>query len=175
MSRNIVVSFPGGRGNEIPLLYFSAKYYEDQGYEKVFVAHPIPGENRLDILLKHAERTLSCIDWTSYDHIVFTAKSLGTLVACQYKDKYQISASLILFTPLPDTLSYIHPKNNVLLVAAGDQDKYLDATTLKHHCNGQNIPCHIESGIGHRMEVMNDLPRNLDILKNVLHSLDNAR
>ena len=175
MSKNIVVSFPGGRGNEIPLLYFSAKHYEDQGYEKIFVTHPTSGENRLDVLLKNAEQALSHIDWTSYDHIVFTAKSLGTLVACQYKDKYQIPASLILFTPLPDTLAYIHSANDVLLVAAGDRDKYFDAITLKQHCNDQNIPCHIEAGVGHRMEVINDLPRNLEILQNILHSLGSAR
>jgi len=171
MNKNIVVSFPGGRGNEIPLLYYSAKLYEDHGYEKVFVNHPTPGENRLDILMKNAEDILSHIDWTSYDHIVFTAKSLGTLVACRFKERYHIPASLILFTPLPDTLDYIHKANDVLLVAAGNQDKYLDASTLKEHCNNQNIPCYIETGVGHRMEVMNDLHRNLEILQHVLQNL----
>ena len=171
MSKNIVVSFPGSRGNEIPLLYYSAKFYEDQGYEKVFVNHPTPGENRLDILIEHAEHVLSHMDWAAYDHIVFTAKSLGTLVACRFKERYHIPASMILFTPLPDTLDYIHKANNVLLVAAGDQDKYLDAATLKEHCDSQNILCHIEAGVGHRMEVMNDLHRNLEILQNVLQPL----
>ena len=168
MSKNIVVSFPGGRGNEIPLLYFSAKLYEDQGYEKVFVSHPTPGENRLDILLENAEHILSHIDWAAYDHIVFTAKSLGTLVACQFKEHHKIPASLILFTPLPDTLHYIHEDNDVLLVAGGDCDKYLDAATLKKHCDSKHIPCYIEAGVGHRMEVMKDLPRNLEILQNIL-------
>jgi len=36
MSKNIVVSFPGGRGNEIPLLYYSAKLYEDQDYDSFY-------------------------------------------------------------------------------------------------------------------------------------------
>ena len=168
MSKNIVISFPGGRGNEIPLLYFSAKFYEDIGYEKLFVTHPIPGEDNLDILLANAERLLREIDFSQYENIVFTAKSLGTLVACRLKETYRIPASLILFTPLPDTLAYIHRHNDILLVAAGDQDKYLDASILKDHCDRQNIPCHIEPGIGHRMEVQNDLTRNLEILNNVL-------
>ena len=29
MGKKIVISFPGGRGYEIPVLYFGAKYYED--------------------------------------------------------------------------------------------------------------------------------------------------
>lgn len=33
MGKKIVISFPSGRGSEIPLLYFSAKHYEDLGYE----------------------------------------------------------------------------------------------------------------------------------------------
>lgn len=41
MNKKIVISFPGGRGAEIPLLYFCAKKYEDMGYEKVFVNHPL--------------------------------------------------------------------------------------------------------------------------------------
>ena len=40
MSKKIVVSFPGGRGSEIPLLYLGAKHFEDIGYEKVFINHP---------------------------------------------------------------------------------------------------------------------------------------
>ncbi|MBQ2882778.1 MAG: hypothetical protein IJE43_03245 [Alphaproteobacteria bacterium] len=40
MGKKVVISFPGGRGYEIPVLYFGAKYYEDQGYEKVFIRHP---------------------------------------------------------------------------------------------------------------------------------------
>ena len=31
MSKNLVVSFPGGKGTEIPLLYFASKFYEDKG------------------------------------------------------------------------------------------------------------------------------------------------
>lgn len=46
MGKKIVISFPGGRGSEIPLLYFTAKHYEDLGYEKRFINHPALGEER---------------------------------------------------------------------------------------------------------------------------------
>ena len=37
MNRKVVVLFPGGKGTENPLLYFSAKGYADNGYEKIFL------------------------------------------------------------------------------------------------------------------------------------------
>ena len=39
MGKKIVISFPGGRGYKIPVLYFGVKYYADQGYEKLFICH----------------------------------------------------------------------------------------------------------------------------------------
>ena len=173
MSKKIVVSFPGGRGSEIPLLYLGAKHFEDIGYEKVFINHPMRVEDfSLESLLENALKTLGNINWNEYEHIVFVAKSLGTLVACKVKEILQIQATLVLFTPLEDTLKYIRKANDVILVAMGDNDKYLSATLLTKHCEQEGIKCHIEKGVGHRMEVANDLQRNLDIVFNVLQHLD---
>lgn len=171
MRRNLVVSFPGGRGSEIPLLYFAAKYYEDLGYEKIFIAHPATGELTPDALLDNAEKQLRSINFGKYEDIVFTAKSIGTVVACRLKEKNQIPASLILLTPLNETLQYIHPSNRILLVASGAQDRYLDAKLLHGLCAEVGVPCYIEPNVGHRMEVMNDLLRNLEIISNVLRQL----
>ena len=55
MGKKIVISFPGGRGYEIPVLYFGAKYYEDQGYEKVFICHPKNEACEFDVLLDNAD------------------------------------------------------------------------------------------------------------------------
>jgi hypothetical protein len=51
MNKKIVLSFPGSRGSEIPLLYFAAKHYEDLGYEKVFVNNPIIQDTSYEVLL----------------------------------------------------------------------------------------------------------------------------
>lgn len=51
MNKKIVLSFPGNRGSEIPLLYFAAKHYEDLGYEKVFVNNPIIQDTSYEVLL----------------------------------------------------------------------------------------------------------------------------
>ncbi len=171
MSKKIVISFPGGRGYEIPLLYFGAKHFEDQGYEKVFINHPTLDEENFEVLLENASKVLKTIHFDEYDEIIFVAKSLGTIVACKLKDMYNIPAALILFTPLEGTLPYINQSNDVRLVALGDRDRYIDANIVKELCEKENINCYIEANVGHRMEVMNDLQRNLEIVSNVLGRL----
>ena len=172
MSKGIVVSFPGGRGSEIPLLYFGAKHFEDMGYDKLFINHLISNDFSLDNVLKNALNILENINWAEYEHVVFVAKSLGTIVACKVKEMLQISAKLILFTPLEETVKYINKENDVLFVAMGDKDKYLSSTLLEQHCAENDVKCYIEHGVGHRMEVMNDLQRNLEIVCNVIRHLD---
>ena len=166
--KKIVISFPGGRGYEIPLLYFGSKQFEDSGYEKIFINHPDSGEYSFDALLENAEKTIQSINFDEYDDIVFIAKSIGTVVACTIKEKYNIPASLILFTPLNETLPYINCKNDILLIAAGDKDRYLDSKILSNQCEKESIACYIEPNVGHRMEVVGDLNRNLDIISNVI-------
>lgn len=172
MSKKIVITFPGGRGYEIPLLYFGSKHFEDMGYEKLFINHPGYEEYSLDTLLENAWRMIEKIDFTQYEEIVFVAKSIGTLVACKIKEQYKIPASLILFTPLEGTLPYISHENDILLVASGEKDRYLDASILKEVCLKENVACYIEPGVGHRMEVMNDLDRNLEVIYNVIGKLE---
>lgn len=171
MSKKIVISFPGGRGYEIPLLYFGAKYFEDLGFEKVFINHPVLGEEKYEAIFENAAKALQTIDFNEYDEIVFIAKSLGTIVACRIKEKYNIPASLILFTPLEGTLQYINGDNDIRLVAAAERDRHLDVNILKEICAKENINYYMESNVGHRMEVMNDLERNLEIISNVLGRL----
>lgn len=168
MGKKIVISFPGIRGCEIPLLYFASKHFEDMGYEKLFINYPVIGESNVEVLLESTEKTLQTIDLAEYESIVFAAKSIGTVVACNLKAKYQIPASLILFTPINETLPYIHNKNDILLVTAGDKDRYLDSEQLSKLCEKENINCYIEPGVGHRMEVNGDLNRNLEVIYNVI-------
>ena len=171
MGKKIVISFPGIRRCEIPLLYFASKHYEDMGYEKVFINYPALGESNVDALLENTEKALQTINFAEYESIVFVAKSIGTVVACKLKEKYQIPALLILFTPIDETLPYIHKKNDILLVAAGDKDRHLDSEQLSRLCEKENINYYIEPGVGHRMEVEGDLRRNLEIVHNVISKI----
>lgn len=106
-----------------------------------------------------------------YEEIVFIAKSIGTVVACQIKEKYHIPAKLILLTPLYETMSYIHSKNDIKLVAIGSKDRYIDVEMLKKTCDDEKVLCYAEPDVGHRMEVLNDLDKNLSIISNVVQKL----
>ena len=171
MGKKIVISFPGSRGYEIPLLYFSSKHFEDIGYEKLFISHPDSGEITYEMLYERTERIIQSIAFEEYENIVFIAKSIGTVVACKIKEIYKIPASLILFTPLNDTLPYINNKNDVHLISAGENDRYLDSTTLRELCEKESIKYYIEPNVGHRMEVKGDLRRNLEIIFNVISEM----
>ena len=171
MGKKIVIAFPGARGTEIPLLYFGAKHYEDMGYERRFVSYPRNREITLKNVLNNALEMLQDLDWNEYEDIVFVAKSLGTVVCCLVKELRNIPAKLVLFTPLEQTLPYIRSDNDVLLVSMGDRDHFLSADRLAQHCENEGIVYHIEEGVGHRMEVPNDLRRNLDVVYHVIDRL----
>lgn len=170
MGKSIVFSFPGKRGEEIPLLYFGAKHYVDKGYEKVYIQHPASG-NGLEEVYENAKSILRSYDFSEYEEIVFVGKSMGTVVACKLKAELQIDASLVLFTPLKDTLPYIKSDNRIVLAAAGDNDRFLEWEVLRDHCERENVPYYIESGVGHAMEVKDDLAKNLQVLSNVIGRL----
>ncbi len=171
MGKRIVFSFPGKRGEEIPLLYFGAKHYVDRDYEKVYIQHPASG-NGLEEVYENAKAVLSSYDFSEYEDIVFVGKSMGTVVACKLKAELQIDAKLVLFTPLKDTLPYIKANNRVVLAAMGNNDRFLEWEVLRDHCEKENVPYYIEPGVGHAMEVKNDLARNLQIVSNVISWLE---
>lgn len=171
MGKKIVISFPGARGCEIPLLYFGAKHFEDMGYEKRFIGYPASREITLENVLNNALEMLRDMDWNQYEDIVFVAKSLGTVVSCTVRERLGIPAKLVLFTPLEETLPYIRKDNSVLLSAMGDREPYLEASRLTELCEQERIRCHIEPGVGHRMEVAGDLRRNLEIVYRVVSNL----
>ncbi len=171
MGKRIVFSFPGSHGTEIPLLYFGAKYYEDQGYEKVFMSYPRTG-NDFETVYEDAKAILQSYDIGTYEDIIFVAKSRGTLVACKLNEELQVNASLVLLTPLVDTLPYIKADNRVILVAAGDRDRFLESKLLCEHCENEKVHYYIEPEIGHRMEVKNDMAKNLQVIYNVIKRLE---
>ena len=164
MNKKIVLSFPGSRGSEIPLLYFAAKHYEDLGYEKVFVNNPIIQDASYEVLLntliENAKTIIESLNLSEYDNVVFIAKSIGTVVACKIKEIYNLN-----------TLKYIKSDNNILLVSLGTKDRIIEWNIVKSLCEAENINCYIEENVGHRMEVMNDLQRNLEIIYNIISKI----
>ena len=114
---------------------------------------------------------LDALNLSKYDDIVFIGKSIGTVVACKIKEIYNLNVQLILFTPIEDTLRYIKKDNNILLVSLGTKDRIIEWNIVKSLCETENINCYIEENVGHRMEVMNDLQRNLEIIYNIISKI----
>lgn len=171
MNEGIVLTFPGRRGAEIPLLYFCAKFYEDRGYDKIFVAQPPDSEEDFDRAYSHAKELLESISFQEYRNIVFVGKSRGTVLACELKESFKLPAALILLTPLEATLPYMTRDNNIRLAVCGSKDRHLSCGMVREICLRENIPCYIEEGVGHSMEVRMDLDRNLEIIRNVMAAI----
>ncbi len=76
--------------------------------------------------------------------IVFVAKSIGTVVACRLKEEMNIKASLVLFTPIIDTLPFIKRENQIILVAASNNDRHLEGEILCNLCERENISYYIK-------------------------------
>lgn len=167
MKKGIVVVFPGGKGSELPILYFCAKKYVDNGWDKVFVTIPT-GKMDFEEKYTYIRNFVAGIDFSEYEEIIFIAKSIGTVHAAKVKEELQIDAALIFFTPIEETLPYLKKANNIIFVAAGDQDRHLETARLRTICEAEKLPCHIESGVGHRMELKDDLCGSLQVIANVL-------
>jgi len=168
MKEGIVLTFPGRGGTEIPLLYFCAKFFEDRGYDKIFVAQPPDNEEDFDKAYSHAKELLEGICFQEYRDIVFVGKSRGTVLACKLKERLKLPVSLILLTPIEATLPHMTYDNDILLAVCGSKDRHLSCELVREVCQRENIPCYIEEGVGHRMEVRADLDRNLEIIRNVM-------
>ena len=108
---------------------------------------------------------LQAIGLKTYDEVVFVSKSLGTAVAPWVEEALEIKARHILLTPIRETLPYIRNDKHIVAVAAGDADPALDAETLKAHCAQAGIRLLQFRGADHRMEVMGDVDRCLEIMK----------
>ena len=66
---------------------------------------------------------------------------------------------------------FLYHENDIQLVEVGDKDRYIDALVLSAECEIERILCYVEQNVGHRMEVMNDINRNLEIIAHVVGKL----
>lgn len=171
MKKGLIISFTGSRGTEIPLLYYAAKHYENQGFEKLLVNCYMMQDSDFEITYDTIKKTVEVLNLEEYENIIFVAKSIGTFIACKLKDELNIPAKLILFTPIEETLPYIRRNNDIIIVAAGNQDRMLNSEKLVNICIAENVKYYIEDGVGHGMEVMNDLKKNLTVISNIISKL----
>ncbi|MBU3110179.1 hypothetical protein [Clostridium lacusfryxellense] len=173
--KKIVVIFPGGNYSiDCPLLYYAGLKFEVRGYKKVAISYGdlLKRAKSLDECIGDIKSTvlsqLQAYDLSKYDDIVFVSKSLGTVVAGWIAEELCIKARHIYLTPIKETLTYIENGKNIIIVVAGTKDKQLDADILKQHCIKENICLKQIDGANHRLEVLSDMDKNIEILREVL-------
>lgn len=171
MSKRIVMSFTGSGGIEIPLLYYSTKLFEDNGYDVMRVNCSCAGKHEVENIYESIKHEIENMNLSEYDDIVLVSKSIGTYISCRLKAELKIPAKLILLTPLEQTIPYMREDNEIVFVAAGDKDRYLETERLVELCSKENIPYLIVEGVGHRMEVLYDLNKNLSVVQEVIENL----
>lgn len=170
----IAVFFPGiGYTCDKPLLYYSRTIANERGFDKL-INISYKTDVKLDvtniesvaaILYKQAESELESVVWSEYDEIVFFAKSIGTVIACEYAFRHQISPKQVLFTPLSETYEH-NPKNAIAF--SGTKDQWTDHREVVRKSREMNIPIYVTEGANHSLECKL-LPKDIDIIKEVIN------
>ena len=98
----IAVFFPGiGYHCDKPLLYYARKLVQEYGYEKtVMQEYSYNGKNirgdkkkmqeAFECLYAQAEKELEEIAFDEYSEVLFISKSVGTIIASAYAEKYKM-------------------------------------------------------------------------------------
>ena len=152
----IAVYFPGiGYHCDKPLLYYSRNTACELGYETLFL---------------QAESALADISWCKYSDVLFISKSIGTIIAASYAQKYEIkNARHILYTPLAQT--YLFAPNHAIGFI-GTADPWSDIDEVIRLSDKNHIPLTVYEGCNHSLEC-GDTLKNLEILKDVMQKTKN--
>lgn len=173
----IAVYFPGiGYHCDKPLLYYSRSIAYKLGYETsrnvnyTYKAGNIRGDHEkmkeaYEILFSQAETELADIVWAEYDDVLFVSKSIGTIIAVSYAEKYGIKGvKHILYTPLAQTFLF-EPGNAIAFTGTADPwnniDEIVRLSKTKH------IPLVQYEGCNHSLEC-DDTLKNIETLKDVM-------
>ncbi|MGYP000852855245 len=172
----IAVFFPGiGYHCDKPLLYYSRKLAQECGYEEIVtLSYTYDGGNirgneekmqqAFEVLYAQAEESLSEIDFSQYDEILFVSKSVGTIIASAYAQKYNIKCRQILYTPLKYTYDYEH-ENAVAFI--GTSDPWSVISEVQKLSEEQQVPIYTYENANHSLETKDTL-ENLEILQDVM-------
>lgn len=173
----LAVYFPGlGYHCDKPLLYYSREIACELGYENyrkisyTCNAGNIRGneakmKEACETLFLQAEAGLADIAWSDYDDVLFISKSIGTIMAASYAQKYGLKdAKHILYTPLAQTYQFA-PEHAAAFI--GTADPWSNTEEIIRLSDTKQIPLTVYDGCNHSLEC-GDTLKNLDILKDVM-------
>ena len=169
----LAVFFPGlGYSSDMPLLYYSSKLAQNEGYEIIklkyrgFDLGMLHDEKRLEEgTLKAYEgvrEDLEKTDFSSYERIIFVSKSIGTALALEYDRNFSINADHILLTPVERTFDFYNGQNAAVFY--GTNDPFAESSLIEKKCSENGIRMYQVSGGNHSLETGN-ISDDIDILK----------
>ncbi len=171
------VYFPGiGYHCDKPLLYYSRSIACKLGYEDsrnvnyTYRAGNIRGNEEkmkeaYEALFLQTEAELADIIWSDHDDVLFISKSIGTIIATSYAEKYGLKrARHILYTPLAQTFLFA-PGSAIAFI--GTADPWNDTDEVIRLSDTNHIPMTVYDGCNHSLEC-NDPLKNIEILKDVM-------
>ena len=173
----IAVYFPGiGYHCDKPLLYYSRNITCELGYKNyrnvsyTYNAGNIRGNEEkmkeaYETLFSQAEAELTDIVWSEYDDVLFISKSIGTIIATSYAEKYGLkSARHILYTPLSQTYLFAP---DLAIGFIGTADPWSDTNEIIQLSNANHIPIAVYEGCNHSLECADTL-KNIENLKDIM-------
>lgn len=173
----IAVYFPGiGYHCDKPLLYYSRDIAHELGYKDyrnvsyTYKAGNIRGNEEkmkeaYEALFSQTETELADIDWSEYDDVLFISKSIGTIIATSYAEKYGIkSARHVLYTPLAQTYLFA-PDHAIAFI--GTADPWSDTNEIIRLSDENHIPLTVYEDCNHSLEC-DDTLKNIENLKDIM-------
>jgi len=175
----LAIILPGiGYTCDKPLLYYAEDLATQNGYECKRVVYTLPGESRIRgnlekmeeafrILYTRAEECLSETDWKQYEEILFISKSIGTVIAAAFAERFRGSATIrhVLYTPLEYTFQF-HPERAIGFL--GMADTWCIPAEVLRLASQQDIPMHTYDKADHSLErgdVIEDLANMSDVME----------
>ena len=173
----IAVYFPGiGYHCDKPLLYYSRKIACELGYKNYRTlrythnAENIRGDEEkmketYTALFSQAEAELADMIWSEQDDVLFISKSIGTIIATSFANKYGLNyVRHILYTPLAQTFHFA-PDNAIGFI--GTADPWSDSDEIMKLSNTYRVPLTVYDGCNHSLEC-NDTLKNIEYLKDIM-------
>lgn len=179
-NKNIAVLFPGVKYScDKPLLNYARKSAASLGCDTLCISYlkelEIGNINKNDIYniskgcLNLIKKYLKLKD---YENIFFISKSVGTIAAGKITEELGFDNIYnIYLTPVKYTIPFIKYGTN--LTITGSKDNFFSMDDINSLDGFKNSELHIIKDADHSLEVKDDLDKNLDILKNVIHLCNN--
>ena len=199
MSKKLAILFPGiGYNVERPLLYYSRKLLQKNGYKVISVKYTglekeeiiesakddlisngvasnrISKEKLLQFVAKAKELATSQlqeVDFSAYDKLIFVSKSVGSVISAIYAKQAGLHPYHIMITPLDYAFQFA--EDEIGSVFCGTNDSYVNFEGVKNICKTRQWDFHEYKSGNHSLET-GDINIDVDYLKNYVSIVDDT-